>query len=58
MYLEIWMMVTLVVAFGACAWYCTSVGVKAGISAVLQQLESEKIIRINKNTGKITPGRG
>ena len=58
MYLEIWMMITLAVAFGGCAWYCTATGVQAGISAALQGLEREKIIRINKNTGKITPGRG
>ena len=54
MYLEVWMMVVLIVAFGSCAWYCTSVGVRAGIVSTLQWLERDKIIRINKNNGKVT----
>lgn len=54
MVLEIWMMVVLVVAFGACAWHCTTVGTRAGIAIALKSLENDKIIKVNWETGRIT----
>lgn len=56
MYLELWMMVTLVIAFGVCAWACTTSGYSAGSKDMLTLLYNSKIISLQGK--KIVPYTG
>lgn len=47
MYLDPWMIVTLIIAFGACAFWSRGNGYYAGASRVLQVLEEQRLIKID-----------
>lgn len=47
MYLETWMIVTLVIAFGACAFWSRGNGYYAGAARVLEILEEQRLIKID-----------
>lgn len=48
MYLEPWMIVTLIIAFGVCAVVSRKAGFMAGGTVILKFLENEKLIRITE----------
>lgn len=48
MYLETWMIVTLVLAFGACAFWSRGNGYYAGAAQVLKMLEEQRFIKIDE----------
>lgn len=47
MYLEPWMIVTLCIAFGACAFISRRGGFEAGAVMTLQALEEQRFIKID-----------
>lgn len=47
MYLDLWMIVTLIIAFGACAFISRGSGYYAGAARVLEALEEQKLIKID-----------
>lgn len=55
MYLENWMVVTLIVAFGFCAIYNRRAGYNQGGITALKSLVEQKLIRIT-DEGKIVKG--
>jgi hypothetical protein len=48
MYLDTWMIVMLVLSFGACAWFSRGNGFWAGATQTLQMLEQQKMIKIDE----------
>lgn len=46
MYLETWMIATLILSFGACAFICRRQGFVLGATMTLQALERERVIKI------------
>lgn len=56
MYLEMWMIAVLAMAFGACAWWSTATGFLAGKKAILTALYHDKIISLKDS--KIIPYNG
>jgi len=56
MFLETWMLITLALLFGFCAYLNRKQGVKVGINRTLQHLEENKIIQFNK-MGEVFPGK-
>lgn len=57
MYLETWMIVTLIIAFGACAFISRNQGFLRGASVTLQALEEQRFIKIDEegNIKRWTP---
>lgn len=49
MYLEIWMIVTLIISFGVCAFLSRRQGFVLGATATLQALERERLIKIEED---------
>lgn len=47
MYLETWMIVAIVLAFGACAFFSRGNGYYAGAARVLEVLEEQRLIKID-----------
>ena len=47
MYLETWMIVTLILAFGACAFISRNQGFLRGATVTLQALEEQRFIKID-----------
>lgn len=47
MYLETWMIATLIISFGACAYISRNQGFVRGATATLQALEDQKFIKID-----------
>lgn len=47
MYLEPWMIVTIVIAFGACAFWSRGNGYYSGATRTLQALEEQRFIKID-----------
>lgn len=47
MYLDPWMIITLIVAFGACAFISRNQGFLRGASVTLQALEEQRFIKID-----------
>jgi hypothetical protein len=52
MYLETWMIVTIVLTFGICAWYNRKAGFTMGATKVLEVFLQQKLIEITDD-GKI-----
>lgn len=46
MYLDNWMIFTLIISFGICAVLCRRQGFVLGATATLQALERERVIKI------------
>ena len=46
MYLDNWMIVTIILSFGICAFYSRRSGFVLGATATLQALERERVIKI------------
>jgi hypothetical protein len=46
MYLDNWMIVTLILSFGLCAWMSRRSGFAYGAIMTLQLLEKEKLIKV------------
>lgn len=53
MYLDMWMIVTLILSFGLCHFVSRRQGVTAGAVGILKFLENEKIIKILED-GSVT----
>jgi len=49
MYLDPWMIVTLIVAFGICAFISRNQGFLRGATATLQALEEQRYIKITED---------
>lgn len=49
MYLDTWMIVTICLAFGICAFYSRKSGFVLGAVATLQALEKERVIKIGED---------
>lgn len=49
MYLDNWMIVTLILSFGLCAWTSRNRGFMQGATATLQALEEQRFIKIEEN---------
>lgn len=49
MYLDNWMIVTLIISFGICAFYSRRSGFVLGATATLQALERERVIKIGED---------
>lgn len=49
MYLETWMIVTLIIAFGACAFISRNQGFMKGATVTLQALEEQRYIKIDED---------
>lgn len=47
--LDWWMVVLLFVAFGICAWHCTTVGIRHGAMNMLHILQKSKVIEFRGN---------
>lgn len=47
--LEWWMVIILFAAFGACAIYSTSTGIRYGASTMLDILIKKKIVELDRN---------
>lgn len=47
MYLDPWMIVTLILAFGACAFISRNQGFMKGATVTLQALEEQRFIKID-----------
>jgi hypothetical protein len=54
MFLETWMLITLALLFGFCAWYNRRSGVLIGIDVTLDHLKKHGIIFVNEN-GEVHP---
>ena len=52
MYLDNWMIATLILSFGVCAFYSRRSGFVLGATATLQALERERLIKIEED-GKV-----
>ena len=48
MYLDNWMIVTIILAFGICAWYNRKAGYLDGGAKVLHSLHEMKVIHITE----------
>lgn len=49
MYLDNWMIVTLILSFGICAFYSRRTGFVLGATATLQALEKQRVIKIEED---------
>lgn len=49
MYLDPWMIVTIIIAFGACAFWSRGNGFYAGATRTLQALEEQRFIKIDED---------
>ena len=49
MYLDPWMIVTLIVAFGACAFISRRMGFVVGAMNTLQVLEDQRLIKVEED---------
>lgn len=49
MYLDNWMIVTLILSFGICAFYSRRSGFVLGATATLAALERERLIKIEED---------
>jgi hypothetical protein len=56
MYLDPWMLGTLALVFGFCAWFNHKRGLRLGIITTLEALENDKVIRV-LDDGTISPYR-
>ena len=53
MYLDVWMIITIILSFGLCHVISRRQGVTAGAVGILRLLENEKIIKISDD-GSVT----
>ena len=49
MYLETWMIVTIILSFGICAWISRNRGFMQGATITLQTLEQQRFIKIEED---------
>jgi len=55
MYMEPWMIATIILSYAICAFFSFRRGAKHGITVTVGVLEKERVITVNRETGEIAP---